>query len=75
MKTKRHELYVHQKTGEVIGATKSGAKKLSDDYKKVEFVTNDQGKQVARVKIEGATIDISERETKEVAGNVNTSTN
>lgn len=70
-KTKPRSLYVNQKTGGIVSATNSGAKKLPADYKKVKFVKNERGKQVARVKIDGATIDISERETVEAPTNGN----
>jgi RNase P/RNase MRP subunit p29 len=61
MKTKAQQLYVHQKTGTVVSATKQQAKKLPGDFKKVEFITKD-GKPTARVRIDGATIDIAETE-------------
>lgn len=51
----------------MVSVTKSDAKKLPKDYKKVEFVKNDKGTQVARMRIDGGiTIDIAERETLEV---------
>lgn len=81
MKTKPRELYIHKKTGEMIQATRAAAKKLGDDYTKVEFTTNKDGKPMARVKIEGATIDIVENDAPaeiiegEVVENGNSSTN
>lgn len=58
----------------MVQADKKAAKKLPEEYKKVEFTTNAQGKPMARVRLgKGITMDISERETVEVPQNVNAS--
>lgn len=72
MKTKAQSVYIHQKTGTMVSATKKQAKRLPEDYKKVEFTRDKDGKPMARVRIDGATIDIKERGTVEVPENVNT---
>lgn len=78
---KRKRVYIHQKTGELIQATRGQARKLSDDYKEVEFGVDANGKPKARVRMTGVTMDISERAPDqpaalaEVAPNGNTNTN
>ena len=67
----RQRPYVHQINGNVVLATKSQAKKLPPEYKKVEFVKNDQGERVMRIRLANATADISENKPK-AAENVNT---
>ncbi len=66
--------YVNRFTGDVRIVTKSGAKKLSEDYSPVEFTTNLEGERVMRLQLEGATVDISENKSQEVKpdGNRNT---
>lgn len=63
--TKRQYLYAHEVTGDIVRATKQSAKKLPKQYKQIEFTTNDQGKKVMRMHLEGATVDISENEQVE----------
>lgn len=75
MRTKRPTLYINGRTGDLVQATKAQAKNLPKEYEKVEFVKNSEGKRVMRLHLEGATVDISENETTEVAENVNTSAN
>jgi hypothetical protein len=58
---KRKQVYIHQKTGDLIQATRGQARKLSSDYKKVEFGVDENGKPKARVRMDGVTMDISER--------------
>jgi hypothetical protein len=58
--------YVHRFTGDVKILTKQEGKKLSEDWSRVEFVKNDEGVQVMRIQLNGATVDVSENETKEV---------
>lgn len=72
---KRQYLYAHEVTGDIIRATKQGAKKLPKEYKQIEFTTNEQGKKVMRMHLEGATVDISENETQEVSENGDAPTN
>lgn len=63
MTKKAKDVFIHQKTGELVQATRSGARHLPDDYKKVEFsVDKKTGKTKARVRMDGVTMDISERE-------------
>ena len=66
--------YVHKLTGNVKILTKQGAKKLDANWDKVEFTTNDQGKRVMRIQLNGATVDISENEPEEVSSNGNGNT-
>lgn len=66
---KKQYLYAHEKTGDIVRATKQSAKKLPKEFKEIEFTTNDQGKKVMRMHLEGATVDISENDTKEVTKN------
>lgn len=56
--------YVNRFTGDVKIVTKQSAKKLSEDYSRVEFVKNKEGKQVMRIQLEGATVDVAENETE-----------
>jgi hypothetical protein len=54
--------YVHQFTGDVKVVTKQEGKKLSEDWQRVQFVKNEEGKQVMRIQLNGAVADISENE-------------
>lgn len=58
--------YVNKFNGNVLVVTKQEAKKLNEDWERVEFTTNDQGKRVMRIHLNGATVDVSENEDKEV---------
>jgi len=58
--------YVNRFNGDVKVVTKSGAKKLSEDYTPVKFVQNQEGEAVMRFELEGATVDISENKTEAV---------
>lgn len=57
--------YVNRFTGDVKIVSKQGAKKLSEDFSRVEFVQNEQGKQVMRIQLEGATVDVAENEVEQ----------
>lgn len=64
--------YVNRYTGDVKIVTKSQAKSLSEDYDKVEFTTNDEGKRVMRIRIVDAngvtaTADVMENGEREVS--------
>ena len=59
---KKQMVYVNRFNGDVKVVTKQSAKKLSEDYSKAEFVKNEQGTQVMRIHLEGATVDIAENE-------------
>lgn len=62
MTKKAKDVYIHEKSGELFQATRGEARKLPDAYKKVEFsVDKKTGKPKARVRMDGVTIDISER--------------
>lgn len=62
MTKKAKDVFIHQKSGELVQATRSEARHLPDDYKKVVFsVDPKSGKPKARVRMDGVTIDISER--------------
>ena len=63
--------YVHKSTGDVKIVSKQGAKKLNEDWDKVEFTTNENGKRVMRIQLNGATVDISENETEKVSSDGN----
>jgi hypothetical protein len=63
--------YVNKFTGDVLITTKRKALQLSEDWEAVEFTTNEDGKPVMRLQLNGATVDIFENETQEVAENVN----
>ena len=67
---KRTHLYFNKTTGSVVKATKSQAKKLPDDYQRIEFVKNSAGERVMRFKFDGATVDVSETGEKEVTPDV-----
>lgn len=65
--------YVNRFTGDIQIVTRGSAKKLSEDYSRVEFVKNEDGKPVMRFELEGATVDVSENEQAEALdGNGNT---
>lgn len=55
-------VYVNRFNGDVKVVSKQHAKKLSEDYSKAEFIKNEEGKQVMRIHLEGATVDIAENE-------------
>lgn len=62
--------YLNKYTGEVLIGTKSSAKKLNEDWSKVEFVKNDKGEKVMRLHLDGATVDVSEnKQPLELEGN------
>lgn len=69
--SKRQTLYVHRFNGSIVTATKSQAKRLPEEYEQVEFVDNEAGEPVMRLQLNGATVDISENGTQEVAVNGN----
>ena len=56
--------YVHKETGELKVLTRQSAKKLDDKWSKVEFLKNEDGVQVMRLKLEHATVDVSENQLK-----------
>jgi hypothetical protein len=57
--------YINRFNGEIVIATRQSAKRLNEDWEKIEFTENDQGKRVARLHLNGATVDISENEVAE----------
>jgi hypothetical protein len=57
--------YVNRFTGDVKIVTRGGAKKLSEDWSRVEFTKNEAGVDVMRIQLEGATVDVSENETQQ----------
>ena len=61
MATKKYP-YENRFTGEVLVVSKQHGKKLNEDWSRVEFVKNEQGKQVMRIQLEGATVDVAENE-------------
>lgn len=66
--------FVNKFTGDVVIVTRGGAKRLNEDWEKVEFTTNEEGKPVMRLQLNGATVDISENEpVSEVVEDVNRS--
>lgn len=66
MTRRKPTLYVHEDTGNIVTATKSQAKHLPDEYKKIEFVTNDEGVRVMRLRLKNATVDVSDNGDREV---------
>lgn len=65
--TKKKDLYFHQPTGQIMEVTKANAKKLNDDWKKMQFVKNDKGQDVMRFTFTDsrgvtATVDVRENE-------------
>jgi hypothetical protein len=54
--------YINRFNGDVKIVSKQSAKKLSEDYSKVQFTENEQGKRVMRFELEGATVDVLENE-------------
>lgn len=54
--------YVNRFTGDVLVVSKQHGKKLGEDWSRVQFVKNEQGKQVMRIQLEGATVDVAENE-------------
>lgn len=58
--------YVQRFTGEVAILSKQQAKKLNEDWSRVEFVENEQGVRVMRIQLAGATVDVSENGKQEV---------
>jgi len=48
MAKQKPHLYFHQPTGNICYATKAQARKLSDDWHKVDFVENQEGERVMR---------------------------
>lgn len=68
-KSKKLHTYVNKFTGDVKFLTKSQGKHLSEDWGKVELITNDQGERGMRVQLNGATADIMEVNPTEVKPN------
>jgi hypothetical protein len=66
MTRRKPTLYVHETTGDIVTATKSQAKYLPDEYKKVEFTKNDEGTPVMRLRLKNATVDVSDNGSREV---------
>jgi hypothetical protein len=65
--SKKPRLYVHQDTGDVVSvANKAQARQLPEPYKRVEFIKNDEGKNVMRLRLRSATVDVSENGEREV---------
>lgn len=54
--------YLNKFNGNVLVVTKQEAKKLNEDWEKIEFTTNEEGKRVMRLHLNGATVDVSENE-------------
>ncbi len=54
--------YVNRHTGAVLVVSKQHGKKLNEDWSRVEFIKNEEGKQVMRIQLEGATVDVAENE-------------
>jgi hypothetical protein len=54
--------YINRFTGDVVVVSKQHGKKLSEDWSKIQFIKNEQGKQVMRLQLEGATVDVAENE-------------
>jgi hypothetical protein len=52
--------YVNKFNGNVLVVTKQEAKKLNEDWERVEFTTNQEGERVMRIHLNGATVDVSE---------------
>lgn len=59
---KKKLAYINRFTGVVEIVSKQSAKKLSEDFSPVEFVTNEDGKPVMRFELENATVDVMENE-------------
>lgn len=59
--------YLNKFTGAVVVVSKQHGKKLSEDWEKIQFITNEKGERVMRMQFNGATVDVSENETQEVA--------
>ncbi len=55
-------LFNNRFSGEVVPATIAEGEKLGEDWSRIKPVTNDKGQRVLRMQLEGATVDISERE-------------
>lgn len=61
MTTAKPLIYVHETTGDIqFAKNKLTARKLSKEYKRVEFVKNEAGERVMRLHLKGATVDVSE---------------
>lgn len=54
--------YINRFTGDVKIVSKQSAKKLNEDYSKVQFTENEHGKRVMRFQLEGATVDVLEND-------------
>lgn len=75
MNKSKQRLYVHQDTGDVVSvANKAQARQLPEAYKKIEFVKNQEGKPVMRLRLRNATVDVSENGEREVVLDGNRST-
>lgn len=59
---KKIYIYCHKDTGNIKTVTKQQAKLLPPEYRRVEFVKNNEGKDVMRFQMEGATVDVFENE-------------
>lgn len=67
------QAYVHEITGDVKMVTPGQARFLPG-YKAVEFMHDKDGKPFMRIKMKGATVDVSEDDRQKVLGNGNTGT-
>jgi hypothetical protein len=66
---------VHEINGNIVTAGKMGARRLPKEYKKVQFIKNEQGERVMRLRLAGGTVDISENKAPaEVVANGDTTT-
>lgn len=67
MAKSKPKVYINRFTGDVKVLRKHHAKKLSEDYSEAEQITNEHGERGMRIQLNGATVDILENKTHEVA--------
>jgi hypothetical protein len=61
--------YVNKFNGNVLVVTKQEAKKLNEDWERVEFTVNQEGERVMRIHLNGATVDVSENKDQKAVVN------
>lgn len=57
---------MHKTTGDIKFVSKSDGKKLDEDWARLKFTTNAEGKKVMRVNFGAFTMDVLENGTREV---------
>ena len=49
-------------TGDVLALTKAQGRELSEDWARIKPVINDKGQRVLRMQLNGATVDLAEKD-------------